>query len=129
MERSILVWTRDSGARETIPLVLSRIGESFARCEAMDEVVDAVEQGNGPVLLVLGPTFSEEEATEIGTTLCDRTSEACSVVLLEDLSDPLPSHIVIPAPVSPTRVRLPVRPRTLRKIVEAWKQQLEGADA
>ena len=115
----VLLWTRDPGARDTIPLVLSRIGQPFVRCDAVDDVVASMNAEDGPAMLVLGPSFDETEARAVREAIVSRTGRRVTVVLLEDVLDPLPPRLVLTR--DEVRLRLPVRPRTLREVVDAWR--------
>ncbi|MFT4623305.1 MAG: hypothetical protein ACI8PZ_001961 [Myxococcota bacterium] len=121
---AVLLWTRDPGARDTIPLVLSRIGQTFVRCDTLAGVVGAVLADTEPTMLVLGPSFTEEDARTIRHTLVERTRRPVTVVVLEDASDPLPPRLVLTREGDPIRLRIPVRPRTLREVVDAWRSEL-----
>lgn len=108
---SVLVWTRSPIARDTITLALSRVGLAV---QVVGTVPELVELASGHDCLVLGPSFTREEAVQIGTNLSGDQLEL-RIVLIEDLARPLPSHTVVEA--APTRVlALPVR---MRPLVEA----------
>ena len=115
----VLLWTRDPGARDTIPLVLSRIDQPFVRCDSLAGILKEMSSEVGPVMLVLGPTFDEKEAREVRSALVESTGRRVTVVLLEDVLDPLPPRLVLTR--DEVRLRLPVRPRTLREVVDAWR--------
>jgi hypothetical protein len=115
---AVLLWTRNPGALETISLVLSRIGQPFLPCGSAEAVTAAVRASDGPALLVLGPSFNEAEALAVRTALVERTGVSVLVVLLEDVLEPLPPRVFADDAV---RLRIPVRPRTLREVVDAWR--------
>ena len=117
----VVLWTRDPGAHETIPLVLSRIGQPFDRCRSAEEAVAVLRDLGGPALLVLGPSFTEPEAHALRHTLSRELAAPVTVVLLEDALAPLPPRLVLTATEGPLRLRLPVRPRTLMEVVDAWR--------
>jgi hypothetical protein len=114
----VILWTRDAGARQTIPLVLSRIGQPFVRCRSVETVV-AEMTDLGSAMLVLGPSFDEPEAHRVQSALIEKSDCTVTVVLLEDVLAPLSPRLVLAQDA--VRLRLPVRPRTLREVVEAWR--------
>ncbi len=117
--KRVFLWTRDPGARDTIPLVLSRIDQPFVRCDSVADVLEAMSDETGPVMLVLGPSFDEQEARTVRSSLVASTGRRVTVVLLEDVLEPLPPRLVLTR--DEVRLRLPVRPRTLREVVDVWR--------
>ena len=117
--KRVFLWTRDPGARDTIPLVLSRIDQPFVRCDSVADVLEAMSDETGSVMLVLGPSFDEQEARTVRSCLVASTGRRVTVVLLEDVLEPLPPRLVLTR--DEVRLRLPVRPRTLREVVDAWR--------
>ena len=108
----ILVWTRDVGARDALALALSRFGYPF---RMIAEIAEVAAEGDAVRVLVLGPTFTSEEAADLRRGL--RADVA--LVLIEDTLDPLPASVVVGPGLVGGRMSVPVRARTLRRVLDA----------
>lgn len=111
----VWVWTRDEAARDALALALSRFGFPFRVASGPADLALAVAQVGAELrVLVLGPSFTRAEAEAIHTDL----PGSVAVVLLEDTLAPLPADVIAAAgPVE--RMQIPVRARTLRRLLTA----------
>ncbi|TNE85159.1 MAG: hypothetical protein EP330_27560 [Deltaproteobacteria bacterium] len=112
---TVLVWTRSPTAQDVVALALSRSGVEVSLVNSRDAVAEALEKHTERFTLILGPSFSLEEAESLGCELAEQPLLA-SVVLIEDLTRPLPCRTIVVD--VPTRIlTLPLRVRPLLKAV------------
>ncbi len=111
----VLVWTRSHAARDSVTLALSRAGLAVRHISERAELARVAREITGALAIILGPSFTTNEAKALADAL-STVRATLRIVVLEDLVEPLPCRAL--ALDSPTRVlTLPVQMRSLLEAV------------